>query len=118
MDRARRLPSPSHQVKLLERLTASIRAGESRPDRIEIEQELERGLALLMSLEAQISRARHDGTGSGDARGAPLREQEQLALQLRNAASQLRTLSRHDDPPRIGYGFVLPQRSERRHASL
>lgn len=95
------------QVGLIARMSVRIRAGEALA-RIEVEQVLERGFGSLMQMEAQLQSVRR-GPGGGTDPPAPGAEELQHSIvSLRDALSELRTLSGPDDVPRIGYGFVLP----------
>jgi hypothetical protein len=104
----RAVPPESRDTESLRRMAARIHAGD-RPGHVEIEQALEAGFGRLITLEAELGRARKAGLSGPDAKTAEsvLREIEAL----RDVLTELRTLSSPPGPPRIGYGFVLPRQA-------
>jgi hypothetical protein len=98
------------QVHTVEIISAQLRSGEG-PGRAPVEGVLERGFGRLMVMEAELQRARAGGSLSEADRMAVARLQHLIAA-LRDALTELRTLSSPPGPPRIGYGFVLPQCNE------
>lgn len=94
------------QIRLLEQLSEQMRSG-NRPDRLEVDGALERGFGRLISLEAELQRVANRPDPAGrDERVGQLRDAIEL---LRAALNTLRTRSSPPGPPRIGYGFVLPE---------
>jgi len=93
------------QIQVLAQLTERLRSGD-HPDRLEVDGALERGFGRLIALEAELQRVmnRPDDPGKAE-RVADLRHAIEI---LREALSDVRTLSSPPGPPRIGYGFVLP----------
>lgn len=102
------VPPDIREVDPLHQLSVQIRAG-SAPTSLEIEHALEVGFGRLMGLEADLARARKLGAqpGAASAVGDLLHQIEVL----RDALLELRTLTSPPGPPRIGYGFVLPDRN-------
>jgi hypothetical protein len=94
------------QIQLLEQLSERMRSG-NQPDRMEIDGALERGFGRLISLEAELQRVVNRADRAGrEERAAELRHAIEI---LREALNELRTQSSPPGPPRIGYGFVLPE---------
>jgi hypothetical protein len=118
--------SSSSEIEVLRQLICGIRAGQAQ-DPIALAEGQERGFGLLMSLEAQLQRARR---GSREVAGAvqlappdvatEVQELMDAIAHLSAALTELRALvSPEGSPPRVGYGFVLPSRRTprvRRHA--
>jgi hypothetical protein len=77
------------------------------PERVEIDGALERGFGRLMALEAELQRVSNEASvpNGPQSRIDDLRD---AITVLRDALTELRTLSSPSGPPRIGYGFVLP----------
>jgi hypothetical protein len=94
------------QIQMLEKLSGRMRSG-SHPERLEIDGALERGFGRLIALEAELQRVanRADQDGKGERIG----ELRHAIDTLREALNDLRTQSSPPGPPRIGYGFVLPE---------
>jgi hypothetical protein len=101
------------QIKLLEQLAARMRSGD-HADRLEIDGALERGFGRLIALEAELQRVVNRADQAGrDERIGELRHAIEI---LREALDELRTQSSPPGPPRIGYGFVLPESAVPGHA--
>jgi hypothetical protein len=102
------VPPESPDIESLRRMSACIRAGDP-PGHAEVEQALEAGFGRLIALEAELGRVRRTGASSpGDTTAEGLLWQAEA---LRDALTELRTLSSPPGPPRIGYGFVLPRQA-------
>lgn len=86
-------------------MSSRIRAGQ-RPDAHEVEQTLEVGFAAMIGMEAELSRLLR--RGAEHAAPGALDELQRNIAALRDALSELRTLSRPPGESRVGYGFVLP----------
>jgi hypothetical protein len=104
-------PVPPHapvapETDPLHELSVRILAGEP-PSRVEVEGELEVGFGRLMALEAELARARKRVAAGQEPESVLTELQHQIAV-LREALVELRTVSSPPGPPRIGYGFVLP----------
>lgn len=94
------------QIQVLERLSARVQSGDV-PDRAEIDGALERGFGRLVALEAELQRMkRAPGVAGNEERVPDLRHAIEI---LRQAIVELRAVSSPPGPPRIGYGFVLPE---------
>ncbi|MGA9860431.1 MAG: hypothetical protein WBQ18_21380 [Solirubrobacteraceae bacterium] len=98
----------------MRQLIASVQAGQAQ-DPIALTEAQERGFGVLMSLEAQLQRARRRPPEPGDPPvGSPDAEVKIKALadaiaELSDALTELRGLARPGGgPSRVGYGFVLP----------
>ncbi len=95
-------------------MSTRIRAAQ-RMDVQEIERALEAGFAALIGLESELSRALvRARAGSETDAAAATRLSARIHL-LREALTDLRTLSVPPGEARIGYGFVLPDHG-RAHA--
>jgi hypothetical protein len=91
----------------LQQLSIRIRAGDP-PERVELDQALEGGFGRLIGLEAELQRTR-DRVSTSDGDAERVIDVEQEIAVLRDALTELRTLSSPPGPPRVGYGFVLPK---------
>jgi hypothetical protein len=100
------VPPDIREVDPLHRLSARIRAGNA-PASMDIEHALEVGFGRLMGLEADLVRARKLPAAQPGTASAVDDLLHQIEV-LRDALVELRTLSSPPGPPRIGYGFVLP----------
>lgn len=98
------VPPDIPHVSRLNRLCARIRAGD-RPGQVEVERELESGFGRLIGLEAELARARKRAS---DPVAPSVEDLMHQITELRDVLTELRTLSTAEEPPRIGYGFVLP----------
>jgi hypothetical protein len=97
------------QLRLLERLSEQLRSGQP-PDRFEIDGALERGFGRLIALEAELQRVIQSADDAAEGHETDLRYAIEV---LREALNDLRTESSPPGPPRIGYGFVLPDSGSR-----
>jgi hypothetical protein len=98
------------QVQVVKSISAQLRSGEA-PGRVAVEGVLERGFGRLMGMEAELQRAHRD-TSAPDGNGRDVAGLQRSIAALRDALTDLRTLSSPPGPPRIGYGFVLPRSNE------
>jgi hypothetical protein len=108
------VPQEFRDLEPVRRMSERIRAGDV-PAPAEIEQALEAGFGRLIGLEAELGRARR-----AEAPGPMSAVAEELLREiseLRDALTELRTLSGPPGPPRIGYGFVLPGKEQTRRFS-
>jgi hypothetical protein len=96
-------------------MSASLRAGE-RLDPQRVERALEAGFGALMGLEAALSRAQRNSREAPDAGAAQIEELHHRITELRDALTDLRTLTGPPGDSRVGYGFVLPAQGQRFHA--
>jgi hypothetical protein len=103
------VPPDIHEVDPLHHLSVRIRAGNA-PSSMEIEHALEVGFGRLMGLEADLARARKLPAAQPETASAVDDVLHQIEV-LRDALVELRTLSSPPGPPRIGYGFVLPDQN-------
>jgi hypothetical protein len=103
----RDVPSTSAQIGALQRMTACARACKCQ-DPMEVQEALERGFGLLMSLEAQLQRRQRIDPPTDVLAAAGPEDLLGSITALRDALTELRQLSSHSDEPRAGYGFVLP----------
>jgi hypothetical protein len=87
------------QLRLLERLSEQLRSGQP-PDRFEIDG----------ALEAELQRVIQSADDAAEGHETDLRYAIEV---LREALNDLRTESSPPGPPRIGYGFVLPDSGSR-----
>jgi hypothetical protein len=99
------------QIQLLDRLSTSFRSG-ATPERLEVDEALERGFGRLIGLEAELQRARGNGSAPDESL-SPVADLEHSIAVLSCALTELRTLSSPPGSPRIGYGFVLPAHGRR-----
>lgn len=98
-------PRPPDELDLLHRMSSRIRAAQPT-DQHEVEQALEIGFAAMIGMEAELSRLLRGG--SEDIAPGTLDELQRRIAALRDALSELRTLSSPAGESRVGYGFVLP----------
>ncbi|HEY2319760.1 MAG TPA: hypothetical protein VGH67_15745 [Solirubrobacteraceae bacterium] len=105
------MPQEFRDLEPLRRMSERIRGGDT-PPQTEIEQALEAGFGRLIGLEAELGRARP--AQAPGPMGAVAEELLREICELRDALTELRTLSGPPGPSRIGYGFVLPGKEQTR----
>jgi hypothetical protein len=103
------------QLDVLQSMSTRIRAGQ-RMDPQEIERALEAGFAALIGLEAGLSRVQASARAEPEAHAAAITELMTRIEVLREALTDVRTLSVAPGEARIGYGFVLPEQHGQAHA--
>jgi len=97
------------------RMTARLGAAR-RTDPCAVERTLEAGLGALVGLEAELARVRRRAGADPAARRAATRPLQTRIIDVRDALTELRTLSALQGQSRIGYGFVLPRDGPAPHA--
>jgi hypothetical protein len=103
------------ELDVLLSMSTRIRAAQ-RTDPQEIECALEAGFAALIGLEAELSRVQARARPGSEADAAAITELKTEIDVLREALTDLRTLSVPPGEARVGYGFVLPDQHGRAHA--
>jgi hypothetical protein len=103
------------ELDVLLSMSTRIRAAQ-RTDPHEVERALEAGFAALIGLEAELSRVQARARGGSEADAVAVTEFKTRIGELRDALTDLRTLSVPPGEARIGYGFVLPDQHGRAHA--
>lgn len=103
------------ELDVLLSMSTRIRASQ-RTDPHEVERALEAGFAALIGLEAELSRVQARARAGSEADAAAISELKTRIGVLRDALTDLRTLSVPPGEARIGYGFVLPDQHGRAHA--
>lgn len=106
---------PLDDVDVLRGMTARIRASQAT-DPQEVERALEAGFALMIGLEAELSRVQVSARAGSEPDAAAISELKTRIDMLREALTDLRTLSVAPGEARIGYGFVLPGQHGHAHA--
>jgi hypothetical protein len=106
---------PLDDLDVLRGMAARIRASQPT-DPHQIERALETGFALMIGLEAELSRAQASARKGSEPDAAAITEFKARIDMLREALIDLRTLSVAPGETRIGYGFVLPGPQGRTHA--
>jgi hypothetical protein len=105
-------PPDAAELGVILSMSASLRAGE-RVDPQRVERALEAGFGALMGLEAALSRAQRRSREAPDAGAAEIAALHDRITELRDALTELRTLSGPSGESRVGYGFVLPRQGRR-----
>lgn len=107
-------PPHLHDDDLDRLLSMTMRIREARrADPNEVEPALEKGFAALIGLEAELSRRQARArSGSEDDAAAAIEVKARIEA-LRDALTDLRTLSVPPGEARIGFGFVLPDQHSR-----
>ena len=110
------VPPRDDESDVLRDMAARLRAGE-RPNLHEVERRLEAGFGALIGLEAELARVqRASAREEAAARAAAGADLMHRIGELREALSDLRTLTVPPGESRVGYGFVLPRHEQRLHA--
>jgi hypothetical protein len=107
-------PRPD-EVDLLLSMSARLRAAQWT-DPHDVEHALEAGFAALIVLEAELSRVLLRARAGSEPDAIAAAELKTRIEVLREALTDLRTLSVAPGEARIGYGFVVPGRHGRAHA--
>lgn len=103
------VPRLSELIGRLQSMSESIRAGRE-PGRVEVEQALERGFGALVQLEARLQNVRRAGASGSEPSSEDVLENS--IGHLRDALTELQTLTSAETPPQVSYGFVLPEEKQ------
>jgi hypothetical protein len=106
-------PHPSAELDALRRACLRIQTGDPG-DLSEIERILEGGFGAMIGLEADLSRLRREGALRDELDAERICDLHTSITELSDALTELRTLAVSPEEPRIGFGFVLPERRQRR----